>query len=146
MDKNNKKILVVTSRFYKEISDDLEKETIKTLKYNNYEFDIISVPGAFEVPAVIATAQNNSNKYLGYIALGCVIRGETSHYDYVCSESARALMNISLEGVAIGYGILTCENKEQAIIRSKADGLNKGQAAALACISMINTLAKFNND
>ena len=147
MDKNNKKILIVTSRFYNEISADLEKETIKTLEYNNYEFDIISVPGAFEVPAVIAvSAQNNNNKYLGYIALGCVIRGETSHYDYVCKESARALMSISLKGVAIGYGILTCENKEQAIIRSKPDGLNKGQAAALACISMINTLAKFNND
>ena len=88
----------------------------------------------------------NIKKYDGFLALGCVIRGETSHYDYVCSENARALMNISLEGVAIGYGILTCENKEQAIIRSKPDGLNKGQAAALACISMINTLAKFKND
>ena len=141
MGEDMKKILIVTSRFYKEISNDLEKEATKILISHDYEYDMINVPGAFEVPAAIAKA-NNNNKYMGYVALGCIIRGETSHYDYVCKESARALMNISLEGVAIGYGILTCENKEQAIIRSKPDGLNKGKAAALACISMVKILAK----
>ncbi|MBT7815971.1 MAG: 6,7-dimethyl-8-ribityllumazine synthase, partial [Polaribacter sp.] len=66
------------------------------------------------------------------------IRGETSHYDYVCQESARALMELSLQGLSIGYGILTCENKEQALIRASSDGLNKGKAATLACLRMIN--------
>ncbi len=145
------KILIVSSRFYKEISKDLEKEAVKVLINNNYQYDIISVPGAFEVPSVISQAskgnitENSSDKkYKGYIALGCVIRGETSHYDYVCNESARALMNLSLEGVPIGYGILTCETKEQAIIRSKPNGLNKGKAAALACINMVDILTESN--
>tara|TARA_B100000686_G_scaffold299552_1_gene333414 strand:+ start:4289 stop:4711 length:423 start_codon:yes stop_codon:yes gene_type:complete len=134
-------ILIVSSRFYEEISKDLEKEAVEVLVNNNYQYDIISVPGAFEVPSVISQA-SKSNKYKGYIALGCVIRGETSHYDYVCNESARALMNLSLEGVPIGYGILTCETKEQAIIRSKPNGLNKGKAAALACIGIVDILTE----
>jgi 6,7-dimethyl-8-ribityllumazine synthase len=103
MNIKSKKILIVTSRFYNEISASLEKECIETIKSNSFGYEIIDVPGAFEVPAAIAHA-SRSNKYIGYIALGCVIRGETSHYDYVCSESARALMNLSLEGVPLGYG------------------------------------------
>jgi len=134
-------VLIVVSRFYEEISKDLENEAIKVLTENNYQYDIISVPGAFEIPAVIARASKNQ-KHIGYIALGCVIRGETTHYNYVCNESARALMNLSLEGHPIGYGILTCETKEQAIIRSKPNGLNKGKAAALACINMVNVLTE----
>ena len=114
----SKKILIVTSRFYNEISASLEKECIETIKSNGFGYDVIDVPGAFEVPAAIAHA-SRSNKYIGYIALGCVIRGETSHYDYVCTESSRALMNLSLDGLPIGYGILTCESKEQALARSR---------------------------
>ena len=129
-------ILIITSRFYPEISASLEQESISLIKEYGYDYKIIDVPGAFEVPAVIAYAAKSS-KYLGYIALGCVIRGETSHYDYVCNESARALMQLSLEGLAIGYGILTCENKNQAELRARPDGLNKGKAATLACLRMI---------
>ena len=139
MNIKSKKILIVTSRFYNEISASLEKECIETIKSNSFGYEIIDVPGAFEVPAAIAHA-SRSNKYIGYIALGCVIRGETSHYDYVCTESSRALMNLSLDGVPIGYGILTCESKEQALARSDANGLNKGKAATLACIRMIDVL------
>ena len=139
MNIKNNKILIVTSRFYSDISDSLEKECIKTIKDHGLSYDIIDVPGAFEVPALISYA-SKSNVYLGYVALGCVIRGETSHYDYVCSESARALMNLSLEGVPLGYGILTCESLDQAIFRSSPDGLNKGKAACLACIRMIEVL------
>ena len=139
MDMESKKILIVTSRFYSEISASLEKECIETVKSYEFGYDIIVVPGAFEVPAIIAH-KSKINKYLGYIALGCVIRGETSHYDYVCTESARALMQLSLEGLPIGYGILTCESKEQALVRSNSNGLNKGKAAALACIRMIDVI------
>jgi 6,7-dimethyl-8-ribityllumazine synthase len=133
----NKCILIVTSRFYPEISDSLESESINLIKERGYSYKVIDVPGAFEVPAAISCASENS-KYIGYVALGCVIRGETSHYDYVCQESARALMELSLQGLSIGYGILTCENKEQALIRASSDGLNKGKAATLACLRMIN--------
>ena len=139
MNIKNNKILIVTSRFYSDISANLEKECITTIKDHGFSHDIIDVPGAFEVPAVISYA-SKSNIYLGYVALGCVIRGETSHYDYVCTESARALMDLSLEGVPLGYGILTCENLDQAIVRSNPDGLNKGKAASLACIRMIEVL------
>ncbi len=139
MGMKSKKILIVTSRFYSDISASLEKECIETVKSYGFGYDTIEVPGAFEVPAAIAY-KSKINKYFGYIALGCVIRGETSHYDYVCTESSRALMQLSLEGLPIGYGILTCESKEQALVRSNPNGLNKGKAAALACIRMIEVL------
>ena len=110
-----KNILIVSSRFYSDISDDLEKEAIKTLTSNNYKYDILSVPGAFEVPAVIAEARRKGG-YSGFIALGCVIRGETDHYEHICREASRAIMSISIKYcVAIGFGILTCYNLDQAI-------------------------------
>ena len=129
-------ILIITSRFYPEISSSLESEAVNLIKEEGYDYKLIDVPGAFEIPAAIAYAAKSS-KYIGYIALGCVIRGKTSHYDYVCNESARALMQLSIEGLSIGYGILTCENREQAIVRASPDGLNKGKAATLACLRMI---------
>ena len=132
----NNCILIVTSRFYPQISSALEEEAINLIKKQGYIFELVDVPGAFEVPSVISHASKTS-KYIGYIALGCVIRGETSHYDYVCNESSRALMQLSLDGLSIGYGILTCESKEQALVRSSSDGLNKGKAATLACLRMI---------
>jgi len=139
MNIKSKKILIVTSRFYNEISASLEKECIEIVNSNGFDYNVINVPGVFEVPAVISHA-SRSNEYIGYIALGCVIRGETSHYDYVCTESSRALMQLSLDGLPIGYGILTCESKEQALARSNSNGLNKGKAATLACIRMIEVL------
>ena len=132
----NNCILIVTSRFYPQISSALEEEAINLIKKQGYSFELVDVPGAFEVPSVISHASKTS-KYIGYVALGCVIRGETSHYDYVCGESARALMQMSLDGLSIGYGILTCESKEQALVRSSPEGLNKGKAATLACLRMI---------
>ena len=132
----NNCILIVTSRFYPQISSALEEEAINLIKKQGYIFELVDVPGVFEVPSVISYASKTS-KYIGYVALGCVIRGETSHYDYVCNESARALMQLSLDGLSIGYGILTCESKEQALVRSSSDGLNKGKAATLACLRMI---------
>src|SRR5690606_16313734 len=95
------------------------------------------VPGAFEIPAAIRYTMA-TKQYEGFVALGCVIRGETTHYDYVCSESARALMDLSVEHrLAIGYGILTVENMEQAQARADITRGNKGAAAAEACLRMI---------
>ena len=137
-----KNILVIVSDYYKEISNNLLKETTNELADNNLHFTIETVTGVFEIPSIITFAKN---KFDGYIALGCVIRGETSHYDYVCMESARALMNLSLEGLALGYGILTCENYEQALARSISEKnmIGKGIVAAKACINQIGLKRKY---
>ncbi len=137
-----KNILVIVSDYYKEISSNLLKETTNELTYNNLLFTIETVTGVFEIPSIITFAKN---KFDGYIALGCVIRGETSHYDYVCNESARALMNLSLEGLALGYGILTCENYEQALARSVSSKnmIGKGLVATRACINQIDLKRKY---
>ena len=137
-----KNILVIVSDYYKEISSNLLKETTNELTYNNLLFTIETVTGVFEIPSIITFAKN---KFDGYIALGCVIRGETSHYDYVCNESARALMNLSLEGLALGYGILTCENYEQALARSisSKNVIGKGLVATRACINQIDLKRKY---
>ena len=137
-----KNILVIVSDYYKEISSNLLKETTNELTYNNLLFTIETVTGVFEIPSIITFAKN---KFDGYIALGCVIRGETSHYEYVCNESARALMNLSLEGLALGYGILTCENYEQALERSisSKNMVGKGLVATRACINQIGLKRKY---
>ena len=137
-----KNILVIVSDYYKEISSNLLKETTNELKYNNLLFIVERVTGVFEIPSIITFAKN---KFDGYIALGCVIRGETSHYEYVCNESARALMNLSLEGLALGYGILTCENYEQALARSisSKNVIGKGLVATRACINQIDLKRKY---
>ena len=138
------KILIIQARFYQDISDMLLEGAIKEIKNNNYDYDIIDVLGAFEIPAAIAFAAK-SNKYNGFVALGCVIRGQTSHYDYVCLESARGLNDLAMnKNLAIGYGILTTENKKQAIVRSDPNQSNKGGFAAKACITMIKLKEKFN--
>ena len=140
-----KNILIIVSNYYEEISDNLIEETKKVIEENNIMYQIEIVTGVFEIPSIVSFSKH---KFDGYVALGCVIRGETSHYDYVCSESARALMNLSLDGFAIGYGILTVENYEQAMIRSKTvanKGLGKGKVAALACINQINLKTKYTN-
>jgi len=138
--KNN--ILIIVSNYYEEISNNLLKETLNEFANNNFNYTVETVTGVFEIPSIITFAKN---KFDGYVALGCVIRGETSHYDYVCEESARALMNLSLEGLALGYGILTCENYDQALARSFSSKniLGKGIVAAKACINQIKLKRKY---
>lgn len=130
------KVLVVQARFYEQIADELVSGASKALKSAHVDFDVMEVPGAFEIPGAISIAAE-SGIYDGFVALGCVIRGETTHYDYVAGESARALMDLSLEGVALGNGILTVENGEQAMVRAQVDKKNKGADAANACLRMI---------
>lgn len=130
-------VLIVDSRFYEDIADELLQGATEALNAAGATFDTLTVPGAFEVPAVIRTALE-TGKYDGYVALGCVIRGETTHYDYVCSESARGLNQLAIEySAAIGYGILTVENRQQAWERADTSDGNKGAAAAQACLTMI---------
>jgi len=132
------KILIVEARFYKDIADELVKGAIQALEAHGAEYDRISVPGVFEVPGAIRFAADGNDGYDGYIALGCVIRGETSHYDYVCKESAHALQNLVVsDRLAIGYGILTVENRDQAWARCSVEKYNKGAAVAEAAIRMM---------
>ncbi len=137
------RILIVEARFYEDIADALFAGARAELEAHGARFDRITVPGAFEIPAVIAMAERAATagrgpRYDGYIALGCVIRGETTHYDYVAGESARGLMDLAVrEGLAIGYGILTTENRDQAWVRADPAQKNKGADAARACLQQI---------
>ena len=101
------RILIIAAPFYEDITEQLVEGASAELSEKGAQFEIMEVPGAFEIPGVIAMAEAGREPYDGYIALGCVIRGETSHYDYVCGESARGLMDLSLRGVALGYGFLS---------------------------------------
>ena len=138
----NKKVLVVCSPYYKDITQNLIKGAIKVLRSNSVEYKIINVPGALEIaPSIKIYSEKSSKEILfdGFVALGCIIRGETYHFEIVSNESARALSDLSITySLPIGNGILTVENKEQAIERSDPLRLNKGAGAALACLSLIN--------
>jgi 6,7-dimethyl-8-ribityllumazine synthase len=143
-------ILIVEARFYEEISDELAKGAVAALKSAGVTFDRLAVPGAFEIPAAIRMAIHamdfypHRRRFDGYVALGCVIRGETTHYDYVCGESARGLQDLALKyTLALGYGILTVENEAQAWERARVDRKNKGGDAARACLAMIEAKRKF---
>jgi 6,7-dimethyl-8-ribityllumazine synthase len=140
-----KKILIIQALFYPHISKMLLDGALEEIKQKNYEYEIIDVPGVFEIPATISFAKEN-RKYDGYVALGCVIRGKTTHYDYVCKESARGLNDLAIkEKLAIGYGIITVENEEQAIERADKNQKNKGGFAAKTCIEMIGIKTKLIN-
>jgi 6,7-dimethyl-8-ribityllumazine synthase len=143
-------ILIVEARFYEEIADELVKGAQAVLKKAGVTYDRLTVPGAFEIPAAIRMALRamhfhpHRRRYDGYVALGCVIRGETTHYDYICSESARGLQDLALEfTLALGYGILTVENEAQALERARMDRKDKGGDAARACLAMIEAKRQF---
>jgi len=140
------KILLVDADFYKDIADELVRGAINELEKKNLSYDRISVPGALEIPAAIAAISQKkmTSPYIGYVALGCVIRGETSHYDIVCGESARGLMTLSIDrGLAIGNGILTVDNAGQAWARASLNKKNKGRDAVLACLSIVKLNKSF---
>jgi 6,7-dimethyl-8-ribityllumazine synthase len=134
-------VLVVIAPYYRHIADELLKGATEALERAGATHELIEVPGAFEVPAAIRFASRGD--YDGYVALGCVIRGETTHYDYVCEESARGLQDLALEGLAIGYGILTVENEAQALARASRAKKNKGGEAVRACLAMIALKRRF---
>jgi len=135
-------ILIIEARFYTHLADFLVAGAIREIEKRGARHTRVSVPGAFEIPAAIRMAMG-SGRFDGYVALGCVIRGETTHYDYVCGESARGLMDLAVEhGLAIGYGILTVENEAQALARARPDQKDKGGGAAAACLDMIALKSK----
>ena len=137
------KVQIIVADYYKDIANSLTESAIKVLKINKIDFNVIYVPGVYEIPQMIKWCINSKGPNL-FIALGCVIRGETSHYDYVCGESARGLMWLSTERrLAIGYGILTVENEAQALVRADRKQKNKGRDATVACLEMLKLRKKF---
>lgn len=135
--------LIVTANFYEDISQMLLDGAIAELKKGGHSFQKITVPGALEIPATISYAAD-TEQYDGFLALGCVIRGETSHYDIVANESARGISELAVNlNLAIGNGILTVENKEQAIVRADPKQRNKGAFIAQTAIRMATIRDKF---
>ena len=135
-------ILIVEARFYGAIADAQIEGARAALAAAGATHDVLTVPGALEIPAAIAFA-DASGDYDGYVALGCVIRGETYHFEVVAGESARAIMALTLDGLAIGNGILTVENEAQAWARARQSEKDKGGEAAKAALAMIAIKAKF---
>lgn len=143
-------VLIVEARFYEKIADELVNGAMRELKKQGATWERLAVPGAFEVPAAIRFAADavrtpeGKPPFHGFLALGCVIRGETTHYDYVCGESARGLQDLALHrGLAIGYGILTVENEEQAWARAGLHRGDKGGDVARACLAMVGIKRQF---
>ena len=129
-----KKICIVVANYYPKISSNLIKGALRRLKGNNLK--IINAPGIFEIPFII---KKKIKKYDAFIALGCVIKGETPHFDFIASSTINAIMNLSIKNTKpIGNGIITCLNKKQAIIRSNISKKDKGGEAAKAVISILN--------
>ena len=141
-----KKVLIVDANFYEDLASELVRGAVAELEKTGISYERLSVPGALEIPSAISlVSQGNEAKlFAGYIALGCVIRGETSHYDIVCGESARGLSKLALDkNLAIGNGILTVDNWEQAWARASVLKKNKGRDAAIACLSLFEIKQRY---
>ena len=130
------KLLIVVAPYYRDIADQLIAGAKGIAAQCGAEVEVLEVPGALEVPTAIAMAERQA-EFDGYVALGCVIRGDTTHYDTVCNDSSRALSLLGLQGACIGNGILTVENRGQAEVRAEAAGQNKGGGAAAAALHLV---------
>jgi 6,7-dimethyl-8-ribityllumazine synthase len=130
------KLLIVVAPYYRDIADQLVAGARAMAEKAGATAEVIEVPGALEIPSAIALAHRLAD-YDGYVALGCVIRGETTHYDTVCNDSSRGLTLLGLQGACIGNGILTVENRDQAVVRAEAAGQDKGGGAAAAALHLI---------
>jgi 6,7-dimethyl-8-ribityllumazine synthase len=144
------KVLIVEAPYYEDISEELFAGAVDEIERLGGEYERLTVPGALEIPGTIRLAADasemhgNSTNFHAYVALGCVIRGETSHYDYVCGESARGLMDLTLQGrLAVGNGILTVENHDQAWARASREQKNKGRDAAAAAVALATIKQQF---
>ena len=130
------KALIVVAPYYKDIADDLVAGATAVLEQAGATWEVVEVPGALEIPAAIGLAHRMSN-FDAYVALGCVIRGETTHYDTVCNDSSRGLMLLGLQGCCVGNGILTVENRAQAAVRANPGDQDKGGGAAAAALHLL---------
>jgi 6,7-dimethyl-8-ribityllumazine synthase len=141
---DERRVLIVESRYYGDIADELANGAIQVLKEAGVGHDRLVVPGVFEIPAAIRFALRSMETYVGptdydgFVALGTVIRGETDHHAHIAREATRALMDIAVDkAVALGFGVLTCDTEKQARARASVSGKNKGGEAARACLRMM---------
>ena len=136
------RILIVEARFYGHLNDMLIAGAKAALEAGGHETEVITVPGALEIPGAIALAAE-SGSYDGFVAIGVVIRGETYHFEIVAGESARAIMALTMDGIAIGNGILTVEDEQQALVRADPAQKDKGGEAAKAALAMLDLQSRF---
>jgi 6,7-dimethyl-8-ribityllumazine synthase len=140
-------LLLVEAPYYTHLAALLRDGAQRAIAAAGATCEIVSVPGAFEIPAAIALAAKTVERFDGYVALGCVIRGETTHYDHICAETARSLQDLAVrDGLAVGYGILTVENEAQALVRAAPDGRDKGGESVRACLALIDVKRRFQGD
>jgi 6,7-dimethyl-8-ribityllumazine synthase len=144
------RVLIVEARFYSDLADELLRGASQVLDAYGAEYEVVTVPGALEIPGAIALAEASAHRptggihYDGYVALGTVIRGETYHFEIVAGESARGIMALTMDGVAIGNGILTVENEEQALVRADPAQKDKGGEAAKAALALLALKQRFD--
>ena len=136
------KFLIIEARFYDHLNDMLIAGAKSAIKAAGHKAEVITVPGALEIPGAIALAEG-SDTFDGYVAIGVVIRGETYHFEIVAGESARGIMALTMDGLAIGNGILTVENEAQALVRADPAQKDKGGGAARAAMALLALKAKF---
>jgi 6,7-dimethyl-8-ribityllumazine synthase len=136
------RVLIVEARFYDTFNDLLLKGARDAIADAGHQFETVTVPGALEIPGAVALAAE-SGRYDAFVALGVVIRGETYHFEIVSNESARGLMALAMDGIAIGNGILTVENEDQALVRADPAQKNKGGEAAQAALAMLALRERF---
>ena len=137
------KVLIVEARFYEKFNDMLIAGAKAAIEDEGHEAEVLTVPGALEVPGAIALAAE-SGDYDAFVAIGVVIRGETYHFEIVAGESARAIMALTMDGIAIGNGILTTENEEQTLVRADPAQKNKGGEAAKAALALLDLANRFD--
>ena len=143
------RVLIVEARFYSDLADELLRGAVDALESFGAAHDLVTVPGALEIPGAIAIAESSAHRptggvhYDGYVALGTVIRGETYHFEIVSNESARGIMDLTTRGLAIGNGVLTVEDEEQAWARARVSEGDKGGGAARAALTMIALKQQF---
>ena len=136
------RFLIVEARFYDHLNDMLIAGAKAALKAAGHQVDVITVPGALEIPGAISLAEQ-SGVYEGYVGIGVVIRGETYHFEIVAGESARGIMALTMDGIAIGNGVLTVENEAQALVRADPAQKDKGGEAAKAALALLALKEKF---
>ena len=138
-------LLLVVAPYYTHIAALLQEGAERAVAAAGATSESVTVPGAFEIPGAIALAANLAGgRFDGFVALGCVIRGETTHYDHICAESARGMQELaSRDGLAVGFGILTCENEAQALVRASPEDRDQGGRAVRACLALVELQRRF---
>lgn len=132
-------MLIVRAPYYKAVVDGLTEGAVRILRDIGATHDVLDVAGAFELPQVLRLAMRGTKRYDGFVALGCVVRGETDHYDFICQATMQGMMSVALQfGLCLGTGLLTCDTLAQAEARSGQDGHNKGAEAAAAALIQVN--------